>query len=161
ERIDLDVGNSVELVDVLHALPKADRLTAAPEGGQPVTISLHDANINDVLCMLSQVGQREILVPRDLQRRVTIFANDVPINALVAKLAPQSGDLSACKAQHDSPSSRLKAARQVKLEEIGVGDLRMAAIARVGKEWQAYAYIPGGRLVSLEPGARFFDGAVK
>jgi len=159
ERLDLDVGDSLGVNDVIRALPKADRLVAS-EGVQPVSLSLHDADLTDILCLLSQVGEREILVPRGLQRRVSVFVDDVPMNAVVARLAPKSGEVSACKARRDTPSSRLRM-RQLKLEEVGVADLRLAAMVNLGNEHKAYAYVPGGRMVSLKPDARFFDGTVK
>jgi hypothetical protein len=96
----------------------------------------------------------------DDARRVSIFATEIPAETVLAALARTSGGKQVNPCGIDTtPPSRLRK-HAFRPERTAIEEVRIAGLAQVGEGWKAYAYLPGNRLVPLEPGARFADGSV-
>jgi hypothetical protein len=179
-RIDLDVLEGATVHDALSAVssagvvigprplrrvsrgkPSVSSAQRPSSGGEPISISMRDVDLASILCLLAGVSGHEIRMPREQQRRVSLFATELPAGDALDQLVPPSSTtaVNACELSGDSGSRLSK--QHLKLEQLGVADLRIAGLARVGDTWRAYVYAPTRRVIPLEPGQRLFDGSVK
>ncbi len=180
-RVDLDILTGAAIDDALRALategvvigaPPLRRVSrgkpaaaAAPSSAslsEPITLSFRNADLSGILCVLGEVSEREIRMPRDLRRRVSLYADEVPIGAVLDQLVPAPGPsaVNACEVSATIPGSRLSPNR-LQLHQIGIADLRVAGFAQFGENRKVYVYGPAERIMTLEPGARLFDGSVR
>jgi hypothetical protein len=178
-RVDLDIFQEATLEDALSALRgeglvigsrplrRVSRATPAvaladkPASGDPINVSVRNAEIADILCLLGNVTKRELSVPRGLHGRVSVFATELPAVAILEELLPKSSDatMNPCSLER-KPLSRFSMHR-LTFEQMAADDLRIAGIAHVGDVWKVYADVPTIGLMPLEAEQRLFDGSVK
>lgn len=143
-RIDADFEN-VTLAEALAALKSAGIAPVAfPAGnytGEPISMSLHDADARDVVAMLAQITGRKLSPPP--AARLTIFATDEPWDRLLAAImaAPASKEAGTA-----SPSWW-----KIEPNDLTAADLTVAGVASTAEGWIGFAYAPGRRLHVLQP----------
>lgn len=192
-RIDADI-NDATIAEVLDAMRAAGVAYISPGPlhrvcksdcgaskqtyqGELLSIQVNEAEAGDLLHVLSDVTQREILVPRDLQGRVAFFARDMPWEQLLEAMMAVVGQtytIDATRIQIGADRTaaipigalRTPLSRRTLVEldakKIGVEDVRLAVLARAGGDWKAWARAlgPSGLLIALDPGTALFDGRV-
>jgi hypothetical protein len=201
-RIRLDVFDNASLDDVfremgsagvrigpgpVHHVSRVSRsetpnATGTKNPGSPVSFTIKDAAIAEVLCLFGEITGQEINIPRDQQGRVSIFAIDAPVNHLL-DVVIESGNLTsvsegkrlvlrdrgdardvaganACGMRPASSPSRL-AQLPASVRELGTADIELVGLARLSDSWRAYVYGPARRLMSLETGNELLDARVK
>ena len=151
------------------------------KGNPPITVLLREADITDLLCLFHQISGLNILVPRDLRTKVSVFATDVPwdqamSNAIAAAglryaidnnrvyVGTKGGDPAAidtCAIAKAGAADRLWWRPASMVENVAAADLSLAGLARVDGKWKAYAYGPMRKLWPLEKGTRLFDARVE
>jgi hypothetical protein len=177
-RLDLDVLAAAGKEDLLKALSEAgvfvssgplSRMSltkpadrpAPRKSGQPLTLSFWDVELSEILCILDQISGREVRMAKDHQRRLSIFATDIPADTLFDELVPKStaAPTKACGLSSDSGSRLTK--RPSSLAYIAIADVRVAGLVQMPSGWKAYVSVPRGQLHVLEAGGQMFDGTVK
>lgn len=179
-RVHFDIAEDAAVEDALGALrgagvvigpgplrrvsrgkPAAQATRSTSPGGTPINVVLRNASLSDVLCLLGEVSERQLRMSADQQRRISLFMTEVPAGAAIDQLLPPpaAAAVNACELP-DTPGSRLSR-HPFRLEEMGIADVRIAGLARVGETWKAYVSVPPRWVLSLEPGQRLFDGTVK
>lgn len=197
----VDVFDNASLTDVLNATATATgvRIGAGPirpvaraphdsswntteNPGAPVSFTIKDAAITDVLCLFGQITESEILGPPDQSGRLSIFAVEAPVNQLLAAVIDTTSLASAregprlilrkrgdsrdiagvnvCEIPTPGSSSRL-ALLPASLHELGLADIELVGLARLSESWKGYIYGPARRLMPLEAGYELFDATVK
>jgi hypothetical protein len=154
--------------------------------GEPVSFSLKDADLRDVLALFGEVSGLKILGQRGLAGRVHLFARDLPWDrvfegvlssaglthvvrddtlvigsepAVEAYRPPVSG---AARPDGFEPLA-LRPSRRIwtpRLPQHAAGDFEVAGLGRSGGAWRAYAYGPANRPLSVEAGQTLFEGRV-
>lgn len=158
--------------------PDASRSGGATD---PVSFLIKHATVSDVLCLIGRISDREIEVPLDFRARVSVFADDVPLDELLA------GVIASARLESSTAGGRLTLRRPEKKGEAGVlacenldftsssplsrlqrrmdlleiADVQVVGVGRVGESWTAWAYIPGRYLTPLEEGNALLDGTVR
>lgn len=179
-RVDLDILEGATVDDALSAVSSAGVVIGSPplrrvsrgkpavpstqrpsSGGEPINMSFRDADLAGILCLLGQVSGREIRMPRELRQRVSLFMTELPVGAALDQLLPSSSTSAVNPCELSSGSGSRLSRHPLKLEQLGIADLRIAGLARVGETWRAYVHAPARRVMPLEPGQRLFDGTVK
>jgi hypothetical protein len=140
-----------------------------------------DADLFDILCLLHQISQLEILVPRDLHARVATFATDVPWDEALSNLVSAAGlqyaidknrvfigtkggdpaAIDTCVPATRGAGDRQWSQAVTRLENIAARDLVFAGVAGANDKRKAYAYGPMRKLWPLEPGTRLYDARVE
>ena len=143
-RVDADFENAT-MTEALAALKSAGIAPIAlPSGnysGEPISISVHDADVRDVVAMLQQISGKTLSPPP--AGRVTIFATDEPWDRLLAGIMA-SRQSKAETAAHPQWSN-------IDPSDLRAGDLTPAGVARNAEGWIGFAYAPGGRMYLLQP----------
>jgi hypothetical protein len=143
-RVDIDFERAT-LAEALAALKSAGIAPVAlPAGnytGEPISMSLHDADARDVVRMLAQVTGRKLSPPP--AARLSIFATDEPWDRLLAGIMAAPASKEAATA---SPS-------WLKLDpnDLAAADLTVAGVASTAEGWVGFAYAPDRRLYVLRP----------
>jgi hypothetical protein len=182
-RVSLDVREDANVDDIFNALRSNNSVTigakplrrvttaklapasapAAATQGTPIEVSVKDAAVSDLLCLLGQVTSRELRVAPDMQRRVSLFMTNIPAETAIDALLPKPSGTGtpACELAHSSGSESRLSRKPFNLDQLAIADVRIAGLARVGKEWRAYAMTPARRVLPFEIGQRFSDGTVQ
>jgi len=183
-RVSLDVHEDATIDGTMDALSAAGIVISSPPlrhvrrketsgappaelapSGPPINVSLRNASLSTVLCILGNVLERKVEMDRDFERRVSVFATELPAGIALAALRPKpekspaQAAVNACEVPSGS-GSRL-GGHLLTLEQLGLADMRVAGLARIGDVWRAYVPLPGRGLIPIEVGQRLFDGRVK
>ena len=143
-RADIDFEGAT-LAEALAALRSAGIAPVAlPPGnytGEPISMSLHDADARDVVRMLTQVTGRTLSPPP--AARLSIFATDEPWDRLLAGImaAPASKEAGTA-----SPSWW-----KIEPNDLTAADLTVAGVASTAEGWIGLAYALDRRLYVLRP----------
>lgn len=147
--------------------------------GAPISLSVRDAEVLDILRVFEKITGIAISVPRTLDGRIGVFAQDEPWDRVFEGIVSAfhltytlKGDriiighgdtISVARAAeaHVSDDRRPWATLR-DFERVGADDIHLAALAGTGDTWNAYAHLPGSprTLVPLEPGRKLFDATV-
>jgi hypothetical protein len=166
----------------LHRVCRTDcgapSATSDKYAGEPISLTLRDADVIDILRTFEQITGLTISVPRELTGRISIFAQDTPWDRLfdgivsafhltyaiekthvtIGRGAISTSD--AAKAHGSAYRRRWSEIRDV--YRVASDDLHLAAIAGADGKWTAYAYAPGSSrtLLPLKPGGKLLDGTI-
>jgi len=183
--------------------PAAAAPSQASYTGKTISMSLENVELANVLCALGrslqpmievrtergafpapadQSSPSKVLVPHDLQVRMSIFSSDLPwdqvFEGLVssaglisvldgdrrlvgpgpeASVRTQPGAVDAC----EIPSERSPHAPVYhNLSDLDAADLKLVGLARKGDAWKAYAYSSSRQILSLQTGQKLRDARV-
>ena len=172
-RVPADVtSGGLHIVRPPHAPPLA--INEQSYSGEPLSLQLTDADVNDIFCMFGRITALSFTVPATFHRQTSAYVRDLPwdqvVDALVAAndmtyridgttVAIGTGALRDACQGGTSPPAWWKIAP----EHLAVEDLRVAALGRAAKsEWKAFGYAPGNAhsLIVLARGARLGDAEV-
>lgn len=152
--------------------------------GEPITVTVKDAEVTDLLRTFESITELEFYLPRDFHANVSVFAHDMPwdlvfdgifssirLTYVIEKTHVYLGRGSDVrKADHpgmvrfEKPAvpDRRRWLSEPDASRLGVDDIRLAALVRADGPWKAYLHVPGspGDLVALDPGTALFDGLV-
>jgi Tfp pilus assembly protein PilO len=165
----------------LPANPKASS-SRRHEGGN-VSFDFKRAYLSDVLRLFVDITGLEVLAPDADLGRVSVFAVDVPWDAVFLEVlraadlaysierrrlfvAPPEAILRRkrdrrLEAEHDFAPPPLRVAWSYEpTEGLQLEELHLAGLAASGPQWTAYAYDPRGHLRTLRAGQRLHDASV-
>jgi hypothetical protein len=149
-----------------------------------VSLSMRRAKVVDLLRLFRELTGLTFLVPKDLDREVSVFTRDAEwdrsLEAILAAaglayridgsrvlvgpevaLAESGGSALVPLEEAARPTWRRDWwNRTGRLEETAIGDLALAGVGRSGGRWQAWAYGPSGLLTALVPGQALAGGSV-
>jgi hypothetical protein len=168
--VDISSGRLHVVRPLKSAALHADKQSYA---GEPISIELDDADVNDVFCMFGRITSLKFAVP-PTTRRVSAYVKELPWDEVVAALMSSFGwtyridgaRVVVGEGETRDACTSLPAAKQwwrIEASQLTADDLRIAALGRDSKgEWKAFAYPPGAKqkLVALTRGIRFADGKV-
>jgi hypothetical protein len=181
--------------------PAATAPRPASYTGEKISVLLENVELANIVCALGgvpnlqtvevhglgKVGrernpQFKVVVPRNLQGRVSIFSGYLPWDQILdgllsplglisvldenglfvgpgpeASVRSQTGAVDACQMPSDPGPTSILSGDQPNL---AVADLELVGLARKGDAWKAYAYAPGRRLLNLESGQKLRDASV-
>lgn len=161
----------------LHVVRSGPSASTAPGEtsytGEPISLTLKDAALNDVLCLFAGITYLKYIVPDQQQRRVTAYIRNIPWDRLLDTMLAAAGltytidedrvligsqaSVDACEALDFS-----RRGLRISPDKISIDDLTLAGIARAASGRTAFAYTPGSSrtMLTLEPGSKLLDGEV-
>ena len=177
-RVDLDARADGSLDELwgslagagIHVGPKPLRrvstgepLPAGSAGtGEPVSITLRDAALSDILCLLKQITARDIRMSASQQSRLSVYAYEVPSGLIADALTPARNDGAADPCGLPGPvRPRIARVELPGVAEWPVVDLRVAAVAMLPSGPKAYVYAPSGLMFPIESGTELRNGRAK
>lgn len=173
ERAPADVsGGALHIVRPAHSAALA--MHEKTYSGEPLSLELADADVNDVLCMFGKLTGLAFAVPTTFNRRTSAYVRDLPwdhvVDALVASYGLTyriDGTTVAIGAEprRDACTSGMTPGRWWKIspEHLAVEDVRVAAVGHnANGEWKALGYAPGSAhdVIVLTRGTRVGDAEV-
>ncbi len=174
----------------LHRVCKADcgQTTTSKQksyDGEPISMTIKDAAVTDLLLTFGSIAGLEFYGPRDLQANISVFAREMPwdlvldgifssirLTWVIEKTHVYVGrEPDVRKADHPGTvrlerhavPGRRRSLSEPDPSRLGVDDIHLAALVRADGPWKAYVHVPGspGDLVALDPGIALFDGRVE
>jgi hypothetical protein len=145
----------------LHLVRPAGRPAATvPAGnytGEPISMSIHDADLHDIVRALEEVGGRKLSPPP--AARLSIFASEEPWDRLLAGMLALAGDAAKSQEPEEPPRRQWWA---IKPNEISARDLKLAGVVSTADGWVGYAYTPGPsrKVVFLKANQPLLDAKV-
>jgi len=138
----------------LHLVGASATMPAGHYTGEPISMTLHDADTRDITRVFEQLSGRKVAaLPA---RRVSIFVIDEPWDSVFAAIPLLRG----------GPAKADAARREwwafPHLDDLAVRDLRLAGVANTAEGWVAYAYIAGAarKVVFLKANQPLHDAKV-
>jgi hypothetical protein len=143
--------------------------------GAPISLSVGDVALADVLCIFNMQTGLEFFVPAGSADRVSVFVREQPWDRVVAESIAAAGmayaiegttvyagdsrggrGVGACEAA----SRPERAAMKLPLEATSASDLELVGYARRGDKGSGYAYAPMRAFVAIAPGTALFGSRV-
>jgi len=153
--------------------------TSKSYDGEPITMTLRDADVIDILRTFAEITGLTISVPRTLNGRIGIMANDMPWDRIFHGIASAFHQTYRIDGQHvifgtgaaisldEAAKTHAAAYRRPwaeirDVEKVGSDDIHLAALAANGDHWTAYFYAPGSSrtILPLVFGQKLFDATV-
>lgn len=143
-RIDADFENAT-LAEALAAMKAAGIAPiAVPSGnytGEPISISVHNADVRDIVRVLEQMTDRKLSPPP--AAHLSIFATEERWDRLLAGIM-------AAPASKEAGTER-PAWLKLDPNDLTAADLTVAGVASTAEGWIGFAYAPDRRLYVLQP----------
>ncbi len=145
--------------------------------GEPVSFSMQNADVRDVLCLFTQITGLGVAASASLRERTAIFVKDLPWDRVFSELISSVGltysiegprvilgaerpGTNVCEAAAPASDPRF-ASLVLPLASLAATDLELVGKARKGDGWKVYAYAPWRTIHALEAGQQLFDSRVR
>ncbi len=134
--------------------------------GESISAVLRQAPTARMLCVLAQLDSHEAWVPAGFDREMNLYTGNIPTGLVLEGVLAaaglrkesqeerwlisghRSGDepefVDACDLESGDEFPWIQESNELSAE-----DLRLAATGRREGDWMAFAYVPGGHLISL------------